>query len=85
MIICVCGSFCDHLSFYIYLYYSSNPPGFAFVLYKYGEDADTAVRSKFYYLNNKMIVSNPFFLSFLDMDGRDVYEFRDKVVYFVYV
>ncbi|CAF4720788.1 unnamed protein product, partial [Rotaria socialis] len=22
-----------------------NPPGFAFVLYKYGEDADTAVRN----------------------------------------
>jgi hypothetical protein len=27
--------------------YSSNPPGFAFILYKYGEDADSAVRSKF--------------------------------------
>lgn len=27
--------------------YSSNPPGFAFVLYKYGDDADSAVRSEF--------------------------------------
>ena len=25
---------------------SSNPPGFAFILYKYGEDAEAAVRSK---------------------------------------
>lgn len=31
----------------VFSYFSSNPPGFAFILYKYGEDADAAVRSKF--------------------------------------
>ena len=60
-------------------YFSSNPPGFAFVLYKYGEDADAAVRSK---SRGKMLL---FFwmkiFSFLDMDGRYVRECELRVVF----
>lgn len=52
------------------LVFSSNPPGFAFILYKYGEDADAAVRSKCRIFCTEIFI-RPTRLAFcLDMDGR---------------
>jgi len=84
LILCICQSFVVYLlmnffEWFWFKYYSSNPPGFAFVLYKYGEDADTAVRSKFNFEREMLVFKKVFYL---DMDGRYVQESEVDFIFF---